>query len=70
MRLLILLFLLLAMSYRKYLSGYQKRQKKQRVDELIQSQEGAMEIFIRKEPQVSPLNQTLDQGISPNTSDE
>jgi len=29
-----------------------------------------MERFIRKEPQVSPpLNQTLDQGIAPNTSD-
>ena len=70
MRLLILLFLLLAMSYRKYLSGYQKRQKKQRVDELIQSHKGAMERFIRKEPQVSsPLNQTLDQGIAPNTSE-
>ena len=28
-----------------------------------------MERFIRKEPQVPPLNQTLDQGIAPNTSD-
>jgi len=57
------------MSSRKYASGYQKRQKKQKIDELIQSQKGAMERFIRKESQVSPLNQSLDQGIAPNTSD-
>ena len=70
MHLLILLFLLLVMSSRKYASGYQKHQKKQKIDELIQSHKGAMERFIRKEPQVSsPLNQTLDQGVAPNTSE-
>ncbi|GER56943.1 modifier of rudimentary protein [Striga asiatica] len=50
---------------RKYDSGYQKRRKKQRVDELIESQRGAMERFIRKEP---PVNQTLDQGTIQNTN--
>ena len=54
MHLLILLFLLLVMSSRKYASGYQKCQRKQSIDELIQSQKGAIERFIRKEPQVSP----------------
>ncbi|GER54164.1 HAT family dimerisation domain containing protein [Striga asiatica] len=51
--------------HRKYDSGYQKRRKKQRVDELIESHKGAMERFIRKEP---PVNQTLDQGTTQNTS--
>ncbi|CAA0816465.1 hAT dimerisation domain-containing protein / transposase-related [Striga hermonthica] len=51
--------------HRKYDSGYQKRRKKQRVDELIESQKGAIERFIRKEPLV---NQTLDQGTTQNTS--
>ncbi|GER29829.1 HAT family dimerisation domain containing protein [Striga asiatica] len=51
--------------HRKYDSGYQKHRKKQRVDELIESQKGAMERFIRKEP---PVNQTLDQGTTQNTS--
>jgi hypothetical protein len=34
---------------RKYDSGYQKCKKKQRIDDLNQSQKGAMEIFIIKE---------------------
>ena len=61
-----------AKQHRKYDSGYQKRRKKQRIDELIESQKGAMERFIRKEPQVShpQNNQTLDQeqGTTQNTS--
>ncbi|KAG2597940.1 hypothetical protein PVAP13_5KG311521 [Panicum virgatum] len=56
-----------AKQHRKYDSGYQKRKKKQRIDELIESQKGAMERFIRKEPQVShPGNQ--GQGSTQNTS--
>ena len=56
-----------AKQHRKYDSGYQKRKKKQRIDELIESQKGAMERFIRKEPQVShPGNQ--GQSSTQNTS--
>jgi hypothetical protein len=34
---------------RKYESGYQKRKKKQRIEELTQSQKGAMDRFVIKE---------------------
>jgi hypothetical protein len=46
---------------RKYESGYEKRKKKQRIDDLTQSQKGAMDRFIIKESQVSPNNRSLDQ---------
>jgi len=47
---------------RKFESGWQKRKKKQRIDKLVQSQEGAMDRFITKQSQVSSDNSTPDQG--------
>ncbi|EEC68490.1 hypothetical protein OsI_36747 [Oryza sativa Indica Group] len=47
--------------FRKFESGSQKRKKKQRIEELTQSQKGAIDRFIIKESQVSSSNQTLDQ---------
>jgi hypothetical protein len=41
---------------RKYESRHQKRQKKQRIEELTQSQKGAMDRFIIREPKVYSLN--------------
>ena len=49
------------MSSRKYESGYQKRQKKQRLEKLTQFQRGAMDRFIVKESEGSN-NQALNQG--------
>jgi hypothetical protein len=37
---------------RKYESGYQKRKKKQRIEDLTQSQKGVIDKFIIKESQV------------------
>jgi len=47
---------------RKYDSGSQKRKRKQRIEDLTQSQKGAMDRFIIKESQVVTENQTIDQG--------
>ena len=53
---------------RKYDSGNQKRKKKQRIEELTQSQKGAMERFIIKEPHVSsPNSQAIDQDTAQGT---
>jgi LPS O-antigen subunit length determinant protein (WzzB/FepE family) len=53
---------------RKYDSGNQKRKKKQRIEELTQSQKGAMERFIIKEPHVSsPNSQAIDQDTALDT---
>ena len=46
---------------RKYDSGSQKRKKNQRLDDLTQSQKGAMDRFIVKESQLSSNNHILDQ---------
>ena len=46
---------------RKYDSGSQKHKNKQILDDLTQSQKGAMDRFIVKESQVSSNNQILDQ---------
>ena len=46
---------------RKFDSGSQKRKKKQRLDDLTQSQKGAMDRFVVKESQVSSNNHILDQ---------
>ncbi|XP_058783351.1 uncharacterized protein LOC131658032 [Vicia villosa] len=50
---------------RKFDSGYEKRKKK-RLDELTQSQSGAPDKFIIKEPQIPNENQNVDVGIIEN----
>ncbi|XP_058726408.1 uncharacterized protein LOC131597749 [Vicia villosa] len=51
---------------RKFDSGYEKRKKKKRLDELTQSQSGALDKFIIKEPQIPNENQNVDVGIIEN----
>jgi len=48
--------------FRKYESGYQKRKKKQIIEELTQSQKGGMDRFIIKESNVLSSNEAVDQG--------
>jgi hypothetical protein len=48
------------MSSRKYESGFQKCKKKQRIENLTQSQKGSMDRFVIKESQVSSVNQSAD----------
>ena len=48
--------------FRKYESGYQKRKKKQIIEELTQSQKGAMDRFIIKESNVLSGNEAVDHG--------
>lgn len=45
---------------RKYDSGYEKRKKKKRIEELTLSQKGALDKFIIKDSQVSLENQNID----------
>ncbi|XP_058727211.1 uncharacterized protein LOC131598647 [Vicia villosa] len=52
---------------RKFDSGYEKRKKKKRLDELTQSQSGALDKIIIKEPQIPNENQNVDVGIIENT---
>jgi hypothetical protein len=47
-------------AHRKFESGSQKRKKKQRIEKLVQSQQGAMDMFITKQSQVSSDNPTPD----------
>jgi hypothetical protein len=49
---------------RKFVSGWQKHKKKQRIEKLVQSQQGAMDMFVTKQSQVSSDNPTPDQGQS------
>ncbi|XP_025820767.1 uncharacterized protein LOC112896857 [Panicum hallii] len=52
---------------RKYESGHQKRQKRQRREEFLQSQRGSLDKFVIKEPQVAPSdNQIQETGNYPN----
>ncbi|XP_058733893.1 uncharacterized protein LOC131605566 [Vicia villosa] len=51
---------------RKFDSGCEKRKKKKRLDVLTQSQSGALDKFIIKEPQISIENQNVDVGIIEN----
>ncbi|XP_021762526.1 uncharacterized protein LOC110727266 [Chenopodium quinoa] len=41
---------------RKYLSGYDKRMKKKKLEELTQSQSGALDNFLLKKPQIVDEN--------------
>ena len=45
---------------RKYESGYEKRKKKKRIEELTQSQKGALHSFFAKESQISSENHIID----------
>jgi hypothetical protein len=52
---------------RKYESGHQKRQKRQRREEFLQSQRGSLDKFVIKVPQVTPSdNQIQETGNHPN----
>ena len=53
---------------RKFESGWQKRKKKQRIEDLIQYQKGAMDRFITKQSQVPSDNPTPDQGQAIDTN--
>lgn len=49
---------------RKYDSGYQKRKKKKRIEELIQSQKGSLDKFVIKESQTSVENEHIDVNLA------
>ncbi|XP_050909966.1 uncharacterized protein LOC127123833 [Lathyrus oleraceus] len=51
---------------RKFYYGCEKRKKNKRLDDLTQSQSGALDKFIIKEPQISVENQNVDVGIIEN----
>jgi hypothetical protein len=51
---------------RRFDSGCDKRKKKKRRDELTQSQKGALNKFIIREPQIPIENQNVDVGILEN----
>jgi hypothetical protein len=44
----------------KHQSGHKKRQKKEKEEELIQSQRGAMDRFVKRKSEVSSDNQSVD----------
>ena len=54
---------------RKYDSGYEKRKKKKRIQQLVQSQKGALDSFVVKEHQTSTEDQTLQIGRDENIGD-
>jgi hypothetical protein len=44
----------------KHESGSKKRNRKEKQDELVQSQRGAMDKFVKKKPQLSSGNESAD----------
>ena len=48
-------------AFRKHESDYKRRLKKQKIEELTQSQKGDMDKFVIKKPQVSSGNQLLHE---------
>jgi hypothetical protein len=47
---------------RKYESGFQKRKRKQRIEQLTESQKGSMDRFVIKESNMVSGNEVVDQG--------
>lgn len=52
--------------HRKYESGYEKRTKKKKVENLIHSLNGSNDKFVVKEPQVSSENQNIEADVDDN----
>jgi hypothetical protein len=55
---------------RRFDSGCEKRKKKKRRDELTQSQKGALNKFIIREPQIPIENQNVNVGILENMEED
>ncbi|XP_048539125.1 zinc finger MYM-type protein 1-like [Triticum urartu] len=51
---------------RKYESGYEKRTKKKKAENLIHSLKGSLDNFVVKEPQVSSENQNIEADVDDN----
>uniref|UniRef100_A0A7N0VN82 DUF4371 domain-containing protein n=1 Tax=Kalanchoe fedtschenkoi TaxID=63787 RepID=A0A7N0VN82_KALFE len=51
---------------RKYISGYEKLQKKKKTEDFIKSQQGALDKFVVKESQISSENESIDVNLYEN----
>ena len=51
---------------KKYKSGYEKRTKKKKAENLIHSLKGSLDKFVVKEPQVSSENQNIEADVDDN----
>ena len=52
------------MSTRKYISGYEKRKKKQKIEELIQSQSGAFNRFFSSKKKENFVEELVNEELS------
>uniref|UniRef100_A0A7N0U510 TTF-type domain-containing protein n=1 Tax=Kalanchoe fedtschenkoi TaxID=63787 RepID=A0A7N0U510_KALFE len=50
----------------KYISGYEKLQKKKKTENFIKSQQGALDKFVVKESQISSKNESIDVNLHEN----